>query len=188
MVATLPLEVLQIAAQQCPCRDAQIQDVAALYSVSLPLQFCGSSNSGQANLPPPPVTVAYGLEGTGRLEVISAVLEARSLCHATIKCREFLSQRHLLGKMFAACVHAIGQDETLEQYDRVDSLNSLSINMQRLFRNTRQSMVLVLDSIDELKGAGSTMLPALARLGDMVGALDTFSVQFSRTDRFPGCR
>lgn len=30
-------------------------------------------------------------------------------------------------------------------------------------------MVLVLDAIDELKGAGSTMLPALARLGDLVG-------------------
>lgn len=98
-------------------------------------------------------------------------MEARSLCHGVIKCRECLSQRHLLGKMFAACARTLGQEETLEQYERVDSLNALSVNLQRLFGNTQEKLVLVLDAIDELKGATSTMLPALARLGDMVGAM-----------------
>lgn len=134
-------------------------------------------NAGQNHLPPPPITVAYGLEGTGKLEVISAVLEARSISHATIKCQECLSQRHLLGKMFAACARATGQEEALEQYGRVDSLNSLSVNLQRLFQNTQKQLVLILDAIDELKGAGSTMFPALARLGDMVGALPSRRTQ-----------
>lgn len=144
----------------------------SLQRKSYVVESASPSNVGQANLSQPPISVAYGLEGTGKVEVISAVLEARSLCYAAIKCREYLSQRHLLGKIFAACAHATGREETLEQYDRVDSLNSLSVNLQRLFDNPQQKMVLVLDAIDELKGAGSTMLPALARLGDMVGDLN----------------
>lgn len=92
----------------------------------------------------------------------------RSLTYAIVKGRECLSQRHLLGKIFAACIQALGQQEGLEYYDKVDSLNALSANLQRLFKKTHQNLVLVLDAFDEVKGAGSTMLPALGRLGDMV--------------------
>lgn len=116
----------------------------------------------------PPILVAYGLDSTGKVEVISAVLEARHLLHTIIKCRECLSQRHLLGKIFSACAQALDREEAIEQYERVDSINALAANLQRLFEGTDQKLVLVLDSIDDLKGAGSTLLPALSRLGDMV--------------------
>lgn len=85
-----------------------------------------------------------------------------------VKSRECLSQRHLLGKIFTACLHAVEQGEKVEDYDRIDSLNALSVNLQQLFQNTAGKVILVLDSIDEVKGAGSTMLPALARLADIV--------------------
>ncbi|ETN36661.1 uncharacterized protein HMPREF1541_08939 [Cyphellophora europaea CBS 101466] len=156
MVATLPLEVLQIVAQTCPCREPQINDIATLFN---------------GVFPPPPTVVAYGLQGSSKLEVITAVLNAHKLKHAVIKCRECLSQRHLLGKIFAACAQALGQEEAVERYDRVDSLNALSVNLQKLFRGSNLRTVIVLDSIDELKGPGSTLLPALARLGDMISGL-----------------
>jgi origin recognition complex subunit 5 len=114
--------------------------------------------------------VVHGLDGTGKLEVISTVLEARNIGHTLVRSRECLSQRHLLGKIFTSCMNALEQQESIEEYDRVDSLNALSVGLQRLFRKLPRKLVVVLDAIDEVKGAGSTMLPALARLGDMVRA------------------
>jgi origin recognition complex subunit 5 len=56
----------------------------------------------------------------------------------------------------------------LEQYDRVDSLNGLTVGLQKLFQNYDQKLVLVLDGIDRQRGASPTLLPALTRLGDAV--------------------
>jgi hypothetical protein len=39
MVATLPLEILQLVSQQYPCRETQIESLAALYNVSSPTIF-----------------------------------------------------------------------------------------------------------------------------------------------------
>lgn len=67
-----------------------------------------------------------------------------------------------------ACAKGTGQAEVLEQCDRVDSLNGLAVGLQRLLQDYKQKLVLVLDGIDRQRGASSTMLPALARLGDAV--------------------
>ena len=91
-----------------------------------------------------------------------------------VRCRECLSQRHLLGKIFAECVRALELSDTLEQYARVDSINAFAVNLQRLFgedgqgRRAVQRCVLVLDAVDEVRGAGPTLLAALGRLGDLV--------------------
>lgn len=126
-------------------------------------------NTEQGAFAPPPTTVVYGLEGASKLEVIDAVLAAQELTYTVVKSRECLSQRHLLGKIFTACLHALEQGDKVEDYDRIDSLNALSVNLQQVFKSTAGKVVLVLDSVDEVKGAGLTMLPALARLGDIVG-------------------
>jgi origin recognition complex subunit 5 len=87
-----------------------------------------------------------------------------------VKCTECLSLRHLLSKIFVACVKATGQLQALEQYDRVDGLNGLTVGLQKLFQNYDQKLVLVLDGIHRQRGASPTLLPALARLGDAVYA------------------
>jgi origin recognition complex subunit 5 len=114
------------------------------------------------------VLTLYGLRSSGKIETTEAVLKARALPYVVIKCKQCLSQRHLLSKIFAACAQSVGQEDNLATYDRVDSLNSLGVNLQRLFEGRKQRVILVLDTVEDVKGASTTLLPALARLGDMV--------------------
>ena len=98
------------------------------------------------------------------------MLDARQIASATVNCVDCLSLRHLLSRIFVTCVKATGRLETLEQHDRVDSLNGLVVGLQKLLQNDGQKVVLVLDGIDRQRGASPTLLPALARLGETVNA------------------
>ncbi|KPI42019.1 uncharacterized protein AB675_5635 [Cyphellophora attinorum] len=122
--------------------------------------------------PPPPTTVIHGLDGTNKLDLIASVLAARRLPHAIVKCRECLSQRHLLSKIFTSCARALDRAEAIESYERVENINGLLVNLERLCRSVdKRHVVLVLDAVDELRGAGGTLLAALARLGDLIPTL-----------------
>jgi origin recognition complex subunit 5 len=65
-------------------------------------------------------------------------------------------------------VKALGETQTVEQYEKIDSINALVSGLQRLWRGREERFVLVLDGIDKQRGASSTLLPALARVGDVV--------------------
>jgi origin recognition complex subunit 5 len=123
----------------------------------------------QDYFPAPPIVVCYGLDQTDKLAVISTVLEAQSLRHVVVRCRECLSQRHLLVRIYAAMFTASRSAADAEAYDRIDSINSLAVALEKLFRTTHQRIILVLDGLDKQKGSSPTLLPALARLGDTVG-------------------
>jgi origin recognition complex subunit 5 len=119
------------------------------------------------------VLVVYGLEGTDKLKCITNVLEASSGSHAVVKCADCLSQRHLLSKIFAACIVALVEVEHIEEYGKIDTLNSLVVNLQRLFEKTAgagkcQKLTLVLNGIDEQRGGSATLLPSLTRLPDLM--------------------
>ncbi|KIW29352.1 uncharacterized protein PV07_05171 [Cladophialophora immunda] len=157
MVASLPPELLYLILQKCPCRRVQIEELATYYNDIFPS---------------PPVLVAYGLESTSKTTVIVEVLRSREIQHGVIKSRECLSQRHLLSKIFAACVGAFGQESDTEHFDRTDSINALLGNLRRLFERVgRKEFVAVIDDADALKQPGPTLLPALARLGDLIPGL-----------------
>ena len=102
------------------------------------------------------------------------MLEARDIPHVVVKSRECLSQRHLLSRIFASCIHKLDQEDELDIYDKVESLNALQGILQKLFRRKNAEnklnvgFVLVLDGVDTQRGATPTLLPSLARLGDMV--------------------
>ena len=81
--------------------------------------------------------------------------------------------RHLVGKLFAGCVRTLGCESDAEEYETVDSINALAVCLERLFRKRpKEKVVVVLDGIDDMKATstslGTTLLPALARLGDVV--------------------
>ena len=63
---------------------------------------------------------------------------------------------------------SLGIEEENEQFERIDSINALVVGLEKLFRKRDERLILVLDAIDEQKGAGVTLLPGLARLGDLV--------------------
>ena len=69
-----------------------------------------------------------------------------------------------------AVKEAVEKDGTVAFNDidgRCESLSSLAMTLQRLLEHT-QKFVLVFDGIDKQREAPSTLLPALARLGDIV--------------------
>ncbi|KIV86093.1 hypothetical protein PV11_01728 [Exophiala sideris] len=157
MVALLPPELLELISRTCPCRDTQILQLAIFHNNVFPS---------------PPILVAHGLEGTHKTEVIVNVLRKQGLEHAVIKSRECLTQRHLLSKIFACCISALGPESDIEQFDRVDSINALLGNLRKLYeRAGPRKFVVVLEGIDRLRQPGPTLLPALARLGNQIPGL-----------------
>lgn len=173
-MAALPLEVQQTLQQSCPSRGLQIIQLATFYNVNrAPLVRLAKLTQKQPHFPSPPVLVAYGLEGTDKLKCITRVLESRARTHVVVKCADCLSQRHLLSKIFAACIVALREAEHIEEYGKIDTMNSLVVNLQRLFERTArdgrcQKLVLVLKCIDEQRGGTTTLLPSLARLPDLM--------------------
>jgi origin recognition complex subunit 5 len=67
----------------------------------------------------------------------------------------------------------MGEAEHIEEYGKIDTLNSLVVNLQKLFERTArdggcEKLVLVLEGIDEQRGGSATLLPSLARLPDLM--------------------
>ncbi len=154
MDALLPPELLDLIQQKCQSRDAQIRQLGTYYNDTFPS---------------PPILVAYGLEQSSKRDVILSVLQARSIAHTVIKTKECLSQRHLLSKIFAASITALGHGDQVDQYEKTDSINALLGNLRKLFeRLGGRKFVLVVEDADELKQPSPTLLPALARLGSLV--------------------
>ncbi|KIW79687.1 hypothetical protein Z517_06301 [Fonsecaea pedrosoi CBS 271.37] len=171
--------------QKCPCRKPQIQELATYYNDSIQGrdQLSDSRDLTQDIFPSPSVLVAYGLESTSKTTAIVEVLRWREIPHGIVKSRECLSQRHLLSKIFAVCVAALGREQgqgqenqTGQQFDRTDSINALVGNLRRLFErvvvdsksNQKNKFVAVIEDADALRQPGPTLLPALARLGDVI--------------------
>ncbi|RMZ83982.1 hypothetical protein DV737_g1342, partial [Chaetothyriales sp. CBS 132003] len=153
MGALLPPELLDTVLQQFPCRRAQIDELAILYNDAFP---------------PPSTLVAYGIAPTHKLEVITAVLEARRARHVLVRCAECVSPRHLLNKIFTACLTLLARHDEADEYDRVDSVNALVVNLDKLFRKQEARIVLVLDQLDSLTGTSQMLVAALVRLPDTV--------------------
>ena len=116
--------------------------------------------------------MAHGLEATTKLKTITTVLSARSVPYGLVKCHLCLSQRHLLSKILATVTEALGRGDYTEQYDKIDSINALVTALEKLMKGVEGNVVLVIDGVDRQRGASSTLMSALARLGDMVGSFD----------------
>lgn len=122
----------------------------------------------KAQRPIPSCLVAFGPETSNKYETIKYVLDRENIEHVTINCRECLSQRHLLTKIFAKFVTYLGKEDMLDKCDRLDNINALASNLRKLLSGREPPLVLVLHSADHQRGATPTLLPALARLGELV--------------------
>ena len=128
--------------------------------------------TSQPTLPSPPLLVAHGLTCTGKSSIIKAYLALSGLPHAIINCRECITGRHLLERTVAGCLDAVDavDEEKIDRrpYSRTENLNSLVVNLQRILQGRQRKFVLVFDGIDAQREAPPTLLPALARFGEMV--------------------
>ncbi|THY49910.1 hypothetical protein D6C98_06193 [Aureobasidium pullulans] len=176
----LPDEVVLSLTNQWPCRDLQIKTLSALLSVSTPNSNASVfTNTLQPRLISPGTLVVHGPESTAKTGLLKSYLELSGLKHAFIPCSECITGRHFLERTLAACVNAIEQavDISLDGVipSRCESLSTLTSSFERLFEGI-DKFVLVLDGIDEQREAPPTLLPTLARLGQLIPCLSIVMV------------
>jgi origin recognition complex subunit 5 len=136
--------------------------------------------------------VLYGLEATGKSAIVQAVLEALASTSGTaldghagedtdeeivqfaiVKSAESITGRHLLEQTVGSVAKAV---DWKGKIGRCESLAQFVVELGRILNNhgpnaisdAKQRFVLVFDGIDSQREPPPTLLPALARLGEMV--------------------
>lgn len=80
----------------------------------------------------------------------------------------------------------LGKEDDTERYDRLDSINALVSDLKKLLQKRKQKLVVVLAGVDQQRGATPTLLPALARLSDVVSR-DQYDIRRDYADRRIRC-
>ncbi|KAK3170045.1 hypothetical protein OEA41_009430, partial [Lepraria neglecta] len=146
------------------CRETQFRQLAALLR---PYQ------------PNPSTILVHGVEATGKSRLVKAVAEAIRTPFAIVRSQECITQRHLLERAIANTKEALeGQDDDayIDTVDgRCESISAFVVELQRLLGG-RGRFILVFDGIDHQRDAAPTLLPAIARLGEMIPNLATILV------------
>ncbi|KAL8847636.1 MAG: hypothetical protein Q9221_007324 [Calogaya cf. arnoldii] len=168
MATLLPDELLSSLNESIKCRELQHQQTACLLSSDL---------FSPSNL------VLHGTEATGKSLTINALLSAIQTPSAIIRSRECITTRHLLERTLKEAQDAFG--DTAPSIDgRCESISAFVVQLQRLLED-RRKFILVFDNIDRQREAAPTLLPALARLGELIPNLTTvFIITFPRPHLF----
>ncbi len=84
--------------------------------------------------------------------------------------KECITARHLLERTLATVINSLHVEtqETPISFDgRCDSISAFVVKLQRLLEG-KGKYILVFDGIDRQREASPTLLPAIARLGEIV--------------------
>jgi origin recognition complex subunit 5 len=125
--------------------------------------------------------VIYGTESTGKSAIAAAVLEklgseelgedGTGLQYAIVNSAECITSRHLFETVVAKVATTIQWEHPPSKCETVSQLNvELSKMLKYTSRPDGFRFVLVFDGIDCQREAPATLLPALARLSEMVSA------------------
>ena len=122
--------------------------------------------------------MVHGLEATGKSLTIKSLLESLDVPSAIASSKECITARHLLERTLAATIDALyaGNQNYATNYDgRCDSISAFVVQLQRLLEG-KGKFILVFDGIDRQREAPPSILPAIARLGEIV-CLNDYSVR-----------
>lgn len=109
----------------------------------------------------------HGAHATGKTSVLKAVVEDSKLRHAYMSCEEHITERHLLERTVVTITQAIHTTANGHaKAARCETVNALVAHLEQLVG--REKFVLVLDGIDKQREASPMLLPALARLSEVV--------------------
>lgn len=149
-----PDELLLSLSDAISCRELQIRQLLALIHTS-------SSST----------LIIHGVEATGKSLTIKAILDAIDTPSAVIQSRECITTRHLLERTVtlikeALKIHDSNENDT-DGDGRCESISAFVVELQQLLKG-RERTILVFDGIDRQRDAAPTLLPALARLGEIV--------------------
>ncbi|KAE8447309.1 hypothetical protein EG329_010867 [Mollisiaceae sp. DMI_Dod_QoI] len=189
----LPNElILNTLCSHFPCRGQQIRTLVTLISISA---------APCRNL------VLHGLEATGKSLITKALLKQLSekqtnghingpegendhtIRYAIVKSAECIGGRHLFEQTIGAVSAALDWPDSV---GRCENLAQLVVEISRLIegwigssQNGRQQrLVLVFDGIDRQRDAPPTLLPALARLAEIIPNLTTIFIVTSPRPNF----
>lgn len=114
------------------------------------------------------------MEATGKSLTLKTVLRSTDVPYAIVPSQECITTRHLLERAISACRDAVEQDNSrgaAPSIDgRCDSISAFVVQLQRLLEETNK-FILVFDGIDQQREAAPTLLPAIARLGEIVSRI-----------------
>lgn len=178
---SLPSELLTTLIQSFPCREPQIRTLATLV---------------HPRAAPARNLIVHGPEATGKSAVTSRLLAAlhddadpfATIDYAIVRSAECVTARHLFERTVSAVVDAVDWDGTAS--GRCETLAALAVELSRILKgygsnrgnqeaagvveedggesSKRRRFVLVFDGIDRQREAPPTLLPALARLSEIV--------------------
>lgn len=113
----------------------------------------------------------HGLHATGKSLTLGAVLTSIDAPSAIVRSRECITTRHLLERAISDSKAALSKQHQLDLdrgFDgRCESISAFVVQLQLLLEG-RGRFVLVFDGIDRQREALPTLLPAIARLGEIV--------------------
>lgn len=122
--------------------------------------------------------VIYGTEATGKSTITTALLAKLSnqtgddgfrLKHAVANSAEFITARHLYETVVGRVADAL---EWNAAPPRCETVSQLTVELSKMLKYTPRPdgfrFVLVFDGIDRQRDAPHTLLPALARLSEIV--------------------
>ena len=171
MASMLPEELSLSLLDQIPCRALQIRQLLALLSVRLPISLVNTRWPSQPTFPSPSSILLHGVEATGKSLTIKTVLNAIDAPSAIVRSQECITTRHLLERTVTVVKEALvahGLSEEANGLDgRCESISAFVVELQRILEG-REKFILVFDGIDRQREAAPTLLPAIARLGEIV--------------------
>ncbi|ELR10173.1 hypothetical protein VC83_00700 [Pseudogymnoascus destructans] len=171
----LPREALGRLAEEMPERSKQIAALGALVG-----PLCAQPRN----------IVVYGLAATGKSAVVGGVLGALStgevsggngLRYAIVRSKECITGRHLLERTVCAVAAAVDWEEGA---GRCENLAQLAVLLGKMLEGRKGRFVLVFDGVDKQRDAPPTLVPALARLGEVNANLTTVFVVTSPRPHF----
>ena len=112
----------------------------------------------------------HGVEATGKSSTIKGILGSLDVPSVIASSKECITARHLFERTLAATIDALyaGNQENATIYDgRCDSISAFVVQLQRLLEG-KGKFILVFDGIDRQSEAPPSLLPAVARLGEIV--------------------
>ncbi|KAL4872731.1 hypothetical protein BDV12DRAFT_182759 [Aspergillus spectabilis] len=125
----------------------------------------------------PSTIVVHGISATGKSTIVSNVLAALEVPHAIVRSPECITGRHFMTKILWATLEALGRRNEWEKFGkgRCEHVSSLAVLLGECLASSPgkevEKFALVLDGIDNQREAPPTLLPALARLGEMIPSL-----------------
>lgn len=164
-------EIVDSLLAAVPCREAQIRYLATVFA--------------QPNhVFSPSTTVIYGVNSTGKTLAIRSVLESCNPRHAIVQSADWVDPQELLQAVISAIgdipnllpeEEEEGGEEEVHQRGDVSSyftggcetISSFVVQLQLLLES-KGHITLVFDGIDKQRAPWPTLLPAIARLGEIV--------------------